>query len=163
MGEPTGFLLTWTCYGTWLWGDERGSVDENHNAWATPLLHTDAKRVAGLRRRMKHQPYHLSEAARQVVKDAIEDHCRRRSWDLLALNVRSNHVHAVVRFAGISPEAMIGDWKSWSTRGLRECGLARRTEPVWTKHGSTRYLWKERDLEPAIRYVLEGQDADRFG
>lgn len=163
MGEPKGFLLTWTCYGTWLWGDDRGSVDANHNAWGTPLLHKDPKRVAGLWRRMKHEPFQLSRNARKVVQDTIEDHCRLRGWELLAVNVRSNHVHAVVRFAGIAPEAMIGEWKSWGTRSLREQGLAEPIQPVWTKHGSTRYLWKESDLEPAIRYVLEGQEADRFG
>jgi len=163
MGEPKGFLLTWTCYGTCLWGDERGSVDANHNAFSTPLLPKDDKRVTALRRRMKHEPYKLSEAARRIVHETIEEHSRRESWELLAVNVRSNHVHAVVRYAGVSPEAMIGDWKSWGTRGLRACGLAGPTQPVWTKHGSTRYLWKNDELSRAIQYVLEGQDADRFG
>jgi len=50
MGAPKGFLITWTCYGTWLWGDGRWSVDDEHNAYATPLLLEDAKRVAGLQR-----------------------------------------------------------------------------------------------------------------
>jgi len=162
MGEPKGFLITWTCYGTWLWGDERGSVDDEHNAYATPLLLEDAKRVAGLQRRMKHEPYTLSDAARQVVNETIEEHCHRRGWELLALNVRSNHVHVVVGFADAGPEAMMGEWKAWSSRRLRERGFAATTQPVWTKHGSTRYLWKERDLEPAVRYVVEGQDASRF-
>jgi len=163
MGKPIGFLLTWSCYGTWLWGDDRGSVDANHNVWATPLLPKDAKRVTGLRRRMKQEPYRLSEAARQVVKETIEDHCLRRGWELLAVNVRSNHVHVVVQFAEVAPEVMIGEWKAWSSRRLRRRGFAASAQPVWTKHGSTRYLWKERELAPAVRYVLEGQDADRFG
>ncbi len=163
MGEPKAFLLTWTCYGTWLWGDERGSVDEGHNEWATPLLATDAHRVAALQRRMTHLPYRLSKAARQIVKATIENHCRLRGWDLLGVNVRSNHVHAVIGFAGIAPEVMVGECKAWSTRSLRTRGLAAANQPVWTKHGSMRYLWKERELEPALRYVLEGQDADRFG
>lgn len=163
MGDPKGFLLTWTCYGTWLWGDERGSVDLQHNTWLTPLLPKDDKRVAVLRRRMKHEPYLLTATARRIVHDTIEEHSRLKKWDLLAVNVRSNHVHAVVRFAGISPEAMIGDWKSWSTRRLRERGLAAPTQPVWTQHGSTRYLWKDEEVARAIQYVLEGQDAARFG
>jgi hypothetical protein len=109
MSEPKAFLITWTCYGTWLWGDERGSVDDEHNAYGTPLLLEDAKRVAGLQRRMKHEPYRLSDAARQVVSETIEEHWRRRGWELLALNVRSNHVHVVVGFADAAPEVMMGE------------------------------------------------------
>ena len=31
-GYPLGFLITFRCYGTWLHGDERGSIDRGHNS-----------------------------------------------------------------------------------------------------------------------------------
>jgi hypothetical protein len=31
---------------------------------------------------------------------------------------------------------------------------------AWTRHGSTRYLWKPDDLVKAIEYVSEGQGPD---
>ena len=163
MGEPAGFLITWTCHGTWLYGDARGSVDDAHNVPGTPFLPSDDRRVLALRRGLKHAPTRLSGAARALVEQTIEAHCRVRDWALLAVNARSNHVHVVVRFAGVPPEKMMGEWKAWCTRRLREGGLIAAGQPVWTRHGSTRYLWKEGDFDSTVRYVVEGQDADRFG
>ena len=158
MAEPVGFLITWTCYGTWLYGDERGSVDQEHNAYGTLTFPRNQRRVAGVQRQMDRPPHRLGDAAREIVTQTIEDHARRRGWELLAVNVRSNHVHIVVRFAGVRPEQMMGQWKAWSTRRLGEHGLVRPGERVWTRHGSTRYLWEECELEPSVRYVLERQD-----
>ena len=65
---------------------------------------------------------------------------------------------------GIAAEVtkMMGEWKAWSSRRLREKGLMPAGRPVWTRHGSTRYLWNEREFAPAVEYVLEGQDVVRF-
>jgi hypothetical protein len=35
---PIGYLITFRSYGTWLHGDERGSVDRNHRAYGTPMF-----------------------------------------------------------------------------------------------------------------------------
>ncbi len=163
MSAPAGFLITWTCYGTWLYGNERGSVDDDHNVYGTDLLRPNERRVVALRKELTHRPYRLTAAGREIVTQTIEEHCRRRDWELLAINVRSNHVHVVARFADAAPEIMMGQWKSWSSRRLRERGQSADDQPVWTRHGSTRYLWNERDLERAVAYVIEGQDAHRFG
>lgn len=32
---PLAYLITFRTYGTWLHGDERGSVDKNHNKFGT--------------------------------------------------------------------------------------------------------------------------------
>lgn len=104
----------------------------------------------------------MTDSAREAVRVAIEDHCRNRNWELLALNVRTDHVHVVAGFADLPPERMLGEWKAWSTRRLREKELVADDQPVWTQHGSTRYLWKEQDGEPTVRYVVEGQDPERF-
>jgi REP element-mobilizing transposase RayT len=162
MAEPVGFLITWTCYGTWLYGDERGSVDDEHNAYGTAYLPPDKRRIAGLRRRMRRPPFRLTKEARELITNTIEEHCRRRGWELPAVSARSNHVHVVVGFAGVAPEMMMGEWKAWSSRRLRERGLAAPGQPVWTRHGSTRYVWKKSDLDPAVAYVVDGQDATRF-
>jgi hypothetical protein len=53
--------------------------------------------------------------------------------------------------------------KSWATRRLREEGLAESDERIWTRHGSTRYLWTEQDVLAAGAYVLEGQGDDLGG
>ena len=32
------YLITFRCYGTWLHGDSRGSVDRFHNRYGAPLI-----------------------------------------------------------------------------------------------------------------------------
>jgi len=163
MGEPVGFLITWTCYGAWLHGTSRGSVDQEHNAYGLPLAPVSVRRESAARKRLKHPAVRLAVGARRVVATTIDEHSRLRGWEVLAVNVRSNHVHVVVRFAGIAPETMMGQWKAWSSRRLREAGVIAPGRSVWTNHGSTRYIWRERDLEGAVGYVVEGQSPERFG
>jgi hypothetical protein len=35
---PLAHLITFRCYGTWLHGDERGSVDRAHNRYRSPYI-----------------------------------------------------------------------------------------------------------------------------
>ncbi len=35
---PLAYLITIRCYGTWLHGDERGSVDRKYNRYGTPRI-----------------------------------------------------------------------------------------------------------------------------
>ena len=46
MSDSLAYFITFVSYGTWLHGDQRGSVDRNHNVFATPLLPHDARRLA---------------------------------------------------------------------------------------------------------------------
>ena len=78
---------------------------------------------------------------------------------LHAVNVRTNHVHGVV-CAECPPERVLTAWKSWSTRRLREAAVMFKKQRVWSRHGSTRYLWTERSLEQACLYVETAQDDD---
>jgi hypothetical protein len=48
-------------------------------------------------------------------------------------------------------------FKAWSTRRLREAGLVRRDQKVWSRHGSTRYLWTELAIEEASCYTRDAQ------
>jgi len=84
--------------------------------------------------------------------------------ETLALAVRSNHVHMVVSAPRNSPESVMQLCKSWATRRLREAGVCGAQDPAWTRHGSTRYVWKESGLSEALDYVVNQQDnRNRFG
>lgn len=52
--------------------------------------------------------------------------------------------------------------KAWSTRAIREAGFVAADEPVWTRHGSTRYLWDEDSVHRAALYVRDWQDGQRW-
>lgn len=152
MGRPLAYLLTWTCYGTWLHGDERGSVDEEHNRYGEAFLEEDAGREYEEFRSLNDGPETLSAAAREVVAAVVVKHCGIRRSSLRAENVRTNHVHVVVS-VDVEPDAAMSQLKAWTTRGLREQGLYGPKQDVWTEGGSTRYLWTEESVGRACRYV----------
>jgi len=157
--EPLAYLITFHTYGSWLPGDASGSVDAAHNMYGDPLLPANSRREAAAQERLRHSAIKLDAAARRVVKAAVRDVSAHRGWEILALNVRTNHVHAVVCAAAVRPEKILNDFKTWATRGLRACGVFSEAIKPWSRHGSTRYLWTERAVENACRYVVEGQGA----
>jgi REP element-mobilizing transposase RayT len=155
--DPQAYFLTWSCYGTRLHGDVRGTVDDEHRTFGTPFAPPKPRREAFERELLKCAPVVLSDAMREVVDDTVRAHCVFRRWPLLAINVRTTHVHVVVGAMHRDPGAMAGQFKAWSTRRLREAGLRREDEPVWSKRDSTRYLWTDEHVAEAVDYVLNGQ------
>ena len=137
MSEPIAYFLTWTCYGTWVHGDERGSVDAEHNAPGSPFLAPNPRRRSARKRQVRFSPCRLGREARETACRSIVDHCRMRGWTLHAVNVRSDHVHVVVS-CDVAPKTAMNQLKAWATRRLRESGFRERQEPVWTEGGSRR-------------------------
>ncbi|MCC7365774.1 MAG: transposase [Dehalococcoidia bacterium] len=161
MNDPLAYLITFSCYGTWLHGDERGSFDRDNRTFGEPPVPVDAARRDWERRQLRKTPWYLDKRQRDLVERTIAEVCDRREWYLSAVNARTNHVHAVV--SGVqSPEAMMTAFKAWSTRVLREHGLATSTDRVWSRHGSTVYLWTEKSVADAVYYVVWRQDEDRW-
>ncbi|HLA84066.1 MAG TPA: transposase [Thermoguttaceae bacterium] len=157
--DVLAYLITYHTYGTWLHGDERGSVDEEHNRPGTTLLPADVKRNLTAAENMAQRPVALNETCRTIVERTICEVASHRGWTLHALNVRTNHVHLVIS-ANATPEKVMNDLKSWSTRRMVEAGLFEKGAKAWVRHGSTKYLWDEKALDNACRYVLEGQGID---
>ncbi len=157
MSDPLAFFLTWTTYGTWLRGDERGWTKPGSFAvqGADPQLRTE-QRV-----RMIEPPLTLTDSQRKLVDETIRKHCTIRGWDLFAVNVRTNHVHLVV--AGYrDPDEIMSQFKAWCSRRLKQ--HQRDVDPDspertrwWTEGGSTQWIDDEEHLTNAIHYVLEGQ------
>jgi REP element-mobilizing transposase RayT len=156
---PLAYLITFRTYGTWLHGDERSSIDRLHNVFGSPRLAPNPNRKQAEALQLKHAPIILNIAQRVTVEKSVREVCRYRRYALLALNARTNHVHAVIS-AAIKPEPILDALKAYATRKLRQKGLISTTTRPWVRHGSTRYLWKERHVEKAINYVLYGQGDD---
>jgi REP element-mobilizing transposase RayT len=154
--SPLAYFITFRTYGTWLHGDQQGSVDRRHNAFGTPMLAADQRREEFERSKLKHPPVVLNEKQRCLVYDALTEVCGYRGWALHALNVRSNHVHIVVS-CDVSPERAMNDFKAYATRRLRESSLIEAETKVWSRHGSTIYIFKAEKLAEKIRYVQDFQ------
>ena len=106
-------------------------------------------------KKLKNKPFKINTQQRECVLEAILQVCRYRKWDAYAVHVRSNHVHAVIA-SKAKPEKILTDLKTYSTRTLRK-NFVGLPEKIWTRHGSTRYLWNENQLSNAIKYVREQQ------
>jgi REP element-mobilizing transposase RayT len=156
---PLAYLISIRTYGTWLHGDERGSVDRRHNRYGTTRLPPNPYLKRAELNQLKHAPFKLDAWQRPVVEEAIREVCANRGYWLRAINARTNHVHSVVS-AGIKPEPIIQAFQAYATRKLRQKGLLPKNIKPWSRHGSNPYLWKERHVEEAIEYVLFGQGDD---
>ncbi len=157
---PLAYLITFRCYGTWLHGDERGSVDRFHNKYESQYVAPNKNRHLYIEKKLKSEIVILNAQQRQAVEDAIREVCDYRNWSLYAINVRTNHVHTVVSTGGINPDRILNDFKASSTRKMRQtnCWFSERTP--WVDKGSKRRLWNERSIELAVDYVVNGQGDD---
>ena len=154
---PLGYLITFRTYGTWLHGDERGSMDRReYNVYGEMKIAPNALARSRDRNLMKSPPFEMDAAARSVVKEAIREVCAFRNYGLFALNVRTNHVHLVVS-ACWAPGFMMNAFKSYATRRLRNEGAVSGNVRIWSRHGSTRYLWCDEHVAVAVEYVINGQ------
>lgn len=174
MPDPIAYFLTWSTYGTWLPGDERGWVEFRHG-WQLP----DPIRKLEAEARMTEDSCKLNAAQRQLVEATIAKHCEIRRWVLHAANCRSNHLHIVLS-ADRHPNVVREQLKAWCTRRLKEQqaadlkqhpgihntnptrqrghGLPQVRDNWWAERGSKRFINDEESLEAAILYVRDGQD-----
>ncbi|MEX0784141.1 MAG: transposase [Dehalococcoidia bacterium] len=156
--DALAYFLTFTCHGTWLHGDERGSVQR---LGPENVLELDANRARheSARRRMTGDPVTLDLEQRRVVDSAIRETCKFHGWEVKALNVRTNHVHLVVA-SDVVPERVMNTVKVWATTMLKRGGLLPPGGDVWTRRGSKRYLWREDHVSEVCWYVLNRQGPD---
>jgi hypothetical protein len=157
MGDPLAYFLTWTTYGTWLPGDERGWVKEGEG-FQLPNWKVEHE----ARRKLAEEPFFLTAAQRAMVEATIEKHCEIRGWRLFAKAARTAHAHVVVH-APVEPDMVMDQFKTWCTRKLREQAKADgdiaflERQRVWTEDGSNRRLDDTESLEAAIIYVRNCQ------
>jgi len=154
--DPLAYFITIRTRGTWLPGDERGSVDKERRSFGADFVRPhEGKRLAAIRS-CADPPLILSSDMRAAVDTALRALFDFRGWKCWALNVRTNHVHFVIS-APFDPERVMNDAKARATRALRNHPFVGPATKVWVRHGSTKYLWKDQDIADACQYVLECQ------
>jgi len=149
---PLAYLITFTCYGTWLHGDDRGSVDYTHRQYNKEFIAPNQVFKALRQSQMSDDLVILNSHERDLVEKTIREVCQYRQWQLHTISARSNHVHVVVT-GNNDPDKIMGDFKAYATRKLRESNPGRKGHNTWTEGGSTRYLWNEASLVAACEYV----------
>jgi REP element-mobilizing transposase RayT len=157
---PLAFLVTFRTRGTWLHGDEKGSVNRENNVYGTPMLSSSQGWESYNLEKLKGQPVILSPDQRAIVHEAVKATCKFRGWGCHAVNVRSNHAHAVVAGGEAGAGKVLHALKANATRSLRENSLWSKEYSPWADKGSQRYLWTQQSITNAIDYVLYSQGDD---
>src|SRR5258705_5056511 len=132
---PLAYFISFHTYGTWLHGDKRGSIDRFHNRYGSPRIAPNPQWRSYNREALRAQPFILGPKERRAVKQAVRETCRIRKWSLLALSVRTNHIHIVVT-AHKKAELVLNAFKANATRQLREEGLWQHPFSPWVRKGA---------------------------
>jgi hypothetical protein len=131
---PPAYFIAFRSYGSWLHGDERGSVDRSHNQYGSPFLPHDDDWVKQEQQLLKLSRVVLDPAQGDIVERAIRDTCLARKSCLRAINLRTNHIHSVVSSNNDRPELVLNAFKANATRLLRQ-------ERHWS-HGYSLLVWR---------------------
>ena len=161
------WFVTFTTYGTWLPGDERGSVSDlpdgrggvvRHNHVGEPYDGGDPGRRADADAARKEPVVRLSAAQAAAVLAQLRETAAHRGWVLHAASVAANHVHALVEvFDDPAPGRVRNDLKAYASRPLNRSAGRRRT--WWTDRGSVRKKPTAGAVFAAVAYVRDQPDA----
>jgi len=153
-------LETWTCYGQWLPGDQRGFVSNTlteegyrakRNVPRTSYDRDERATYQLAKALQKHPTTWLTAKLAIVAAEGMISAAIDREWMISRAAVMSNHVHTVVSECPDSGSAV--------RRVLKGVSQAKLNEHVgkpcswWTRGGSDRYLHGERAILAAINYV----------
>ena len=144
MVKTLGYMLTWTTYGTWLQGDKRGFVKNGKILEASTELEQDNKR------RQSSDKVSLTREQREIVKNSILREAEKIRENVLAISVRSNHVHAVIEGGGKPVNTVMNRFKTAAYCAMRELGFKGK---VWTSGRDNRFCFNEGELKARVNYV----------
>jgi REP element-mobilizing transposase RayT len=167
------WLLTNTCYVSWLPGDPRGFVGHvlEHRDAESPeqrrVIHDIPgtpcdEDMPGLQltslKLMRGPPINLNLPQAEATVAQFLETATFRGWRIDAIAVMFNHFHIVVGVPGDPPPSKIlGDFKSYATRSLSKIFGAPASKTWWTQGGSKRKLKDESARYESIDYVLHRQ------
>jgi hypothetical protein len=161
--DPFALHITWTCYGTWLPGDERGYVSNSllpdrgylpkANTPGTPYRADDTY-TRGSAQSLQRDPCVLLDVGQALVAaHAIVRAARERGWRIVRGALMANHIHVVAMNCPDDGPAVRRILKGNAHAALAEkYGLKRRW---WTAGGSDRYKHDWGAIETAVSYVAQ--------
>ncbi|MFN0196849.1 MAG: hypothetical protein ACKVT0_08875 [Planctomycetaceae bacterium] len=161
MTDTVALFITWTTYGTWLPGDERGYVSDTlrpeggflpkQNQFGTPYADGNAHTREQASELQQWPTIWLTAAEALVVAHSLVRLATKRGWMILRAAIMSNHVHAVVINCPIDGPAVRRTLKGITQTDLSDSvGENRRW---WTSGGSNRRRCGERSISETVLYV----------
>jgi REP element-mobilizing transposase RayT len=159
------WFLSSTTYGTWLPGDERGSVTtvrdgpgprKRHNVPGTPCDDEMPGLQASAKAALQGQPIYLTCEQAEALLAQFQETAEYRAWLLLAVAIMANHFHILVGVRGDpDPEVLLGNFKSYGSRALNRRWGKPPNGTWWTEGGSKRKKVGACAVGDAIQYTRE--------
>jgi len=158
---PFAIHITWTCYGTWLPGDERGHVSSTllptggfvpkENTPGTAYAAGDPYTKQRARFLQKDPTVWLNTEQALVAAGALVQAARKRNWRILRGALMSNHVHLLVMDCPDDGPAVRRTLKGNSQAALSASTGQRHR--WWTAGGSDRYKHDGSAIDAAVDYI----------
>ena len=149
MAKTMGYMITWTTYGTWLQGDERGYVKNGKILPASEALRQTNKQS------QSQEAIRLSKLQQQLVQKAILKEAQNQGQRTYALVVQSNHVHLVVEYIPRPLSETVARYKNAARLALHAMGHKGR---VWSGGYDKRFCFDQKTLAQRIKYVQDHGD-----
>jgi REP element-mobilizing transposase RayT len=144
MAKTLGYLLTWTTYGTWLQGDQRGYVKDGVTFLANPSLQQANRQLQA------QDTILLTKPQQQIVREAILKEAQSLKQQIYALAVKSTHIHIVAEYIPKPISAVVAYYKKAGRMALKTHG---HNGELWTKGYDKRFCFDSTALEQKIKYV----------
>ena len=164
MTDPVAMFITWTTYGTWLPGDERGHVSNvitpqsfvrKQNRPGTAYAKGNPSTRDRAAELQKWPTVWLTELDAIVVANSLVNVAVEGKWMILRAAVMANHVHVVVTDCPLDGPVVRRILKGKVQAKLSEAvGTNRRW---WTAGGSDRTRRGERSIDATVEYVANQQ------
>ncbi|OHB60543.1 MAG: hypothetical protein A2167_06355 [Planctomycetes bacterium RBG_13_46_10] len=139
-----GYMITFTTYGTWLQGDERGYVKNG-------TIYPENESLKQTNKQLQLQDeIRLSRAQQKVVRDAIIKEAHLLGQRILALSVNATHIHIVAENNSKPISNIVAYYKKAARLALKSIGHEGK---IWTKGYDKRFCFDRALLERRIRYV----------
>ena len=160
--DLTTWHITFGTHGSRLHGDERPTVDRQHNERGTPFLPPDPERRAAEHNRMDGPPVLLTREQCLFIQEIIPAICVRGGWTLRVTSAAPDHVHVLVDIdPAIHGEKVRRLIKRWVGEALSEKwgkpGSGRPGSPAgeswWAEEGSNKPVKDGEYLNNAFGYI----------
>ena len=150
MSGISGYMVTWTTYGSWLPGDKRGYVEDGQ------ILPGDTQILKRNMNRQKLPTVLLNPREKEIVRQVVLGQAQKIGQEIQALAVCTNHVHLLARSHSESIKDTVARYKSLTTRVLWQHGRKGR---IWTRGYDKRFCFTEEELIRRTRYIENHKNA----
>ncbi|MGB2862984.1 MAG: transposase [Sedimentisphaerales bacterium] len=142
--EMTGYMVTWTTYGSWLPGDKRGYVRQGK------IMSGDPNILKASQSLQKSTTVTLDSDQKAIIRRAILREAERIGHTIEALAVCTNHIHLVARPSEESIDSIVSRYKNVAMFSICKDRPVRR---IWTRGFDKRFCFNEKILNQRIEYV----------